>query len=245
MIAIKSKQSKMLFCVLCFLMVGCILITGCGQPNGITDNNEKSNEKQDAGLNNDSSDNNDGNGADVESTGLESGFDFSSGSACVQPGYEFLAYRSDKTEFSIEDVTFDIFYGGHWLTDKDIEFNFDCSYNYPEFDLYIKNDDGNRIDIKHVEEEFVSVKYGCDYAYDEKGQLVKVEYSYSESITIPQELFTKESGVIAIYIIGDAYARGKLCYSNYTIARAFIRYKLINGKVVLSTGSEWDMQKGN
>ena len=241
MIAIK----KMFFCVLCFFMVGCILITGCGQPNGITDNNEKSNEKQDAGLNNDSSDNNDGNGADVESTGLESGFDFSSGSACTQRGYEFLAYRSDKTEFSIEDVTFDIFYGGHWLTDKDVEFNFDCSYHYPEFDLFIINDDGNRIDIKHVEEEFVSVKYGCDYAYDENGQLVKVEYSYSESITIPQELFTKESGVIGICIIGDAYAKDKLLYSKYTITEVYLKYKIVEGKVILSKGYRWDMLKGN
>ena len=244
MIAVKSKQSKMSFCVLCFLMVGCILITGCGQPNGITDNNDKSSEKQDTDLNNDSSiDNNDANGSADESTDLEIGFDGAQANGLLS-SRGHMACKSDKKEFNIDDVTFEIFYGENWSS---VKLEMDCGEHYKNFDLRVRNNDGDVIVLKLMDEEFVSEKYICEVVYDEHWYITEVKYKHSEFITVPQEIFTKEEGVIEIYLWAAAsYSTyDTIAYTNVTITSVYLNYKIVEGKVILTKASNYDMWKGS
>ena len=115
--------------------------------------------------------------------GLEGGFNRKG----LLPSF-LSAYRSDKREFDIDDVTLTFYYGGS----NGIE--------YPSFKLYFENENGDIHLIKEVNN------------HDPENYIVKLEhkkilfvykttkiFNHSESITIPKELFVNNVGYIMFY----------------------------------------------
>ena len=165
---------------------------------------------------------------------LESGF--KPGSSAPGPSH-FAAYRSDKTEFDIDDVTLDFYYGGYYPSG--IEFTKTHAQNYPVFEVYFVDDaDGSKYFIKRVEENFVSEKYSCELLRDENWYITEIKFNHSETITIPKEIFTKESGKIYFQIHGvnvhEQEQEPEKEPKVHCIVSNYIFYKVTEGKVILS-----------
>lgn len=150
--------------------------------------------------------------------GLESGFDV--GGNEEHPSFS-CAYKSNKTEFSINDVTLTFYYGHHF----DVELEADY-FSYPIFELYFSNDDDMTVLIERREEELVSDRYDAYYH-----KSVRV-FDHSETLTIPQELFTKESGIIWFYISSSNVKENE----NFGIVSSIaIYYQKDGDKIILSS----------
>lgn len=127
--------------------------------------------------------------------GLRKGFsgsDFSDESnACL------IAYESDNNEFDITDVTLTFHFG--FALPSGIELAL-TGQSYPVYELYFENEEGMSVLVKHVEENLISEKYECKEIFDDNYHIIEILYNHSETLTIPQELFTKESGIIQFCI---------------------------------------------
>ena len=155
-----------------------------------------------------------------QSKGLEGGFDTDS---LELPKY-MCAYRSDKREFDIDDVTLTFYYGGN----DGIEF--------PSFELYFENENEDRYLIKEITNH-----YPKDYDIEDKHTRILFLYhttltiKHSESITIPKELFVNDSGYIFFTVTSKHYdSYYPHPFVRHIIARTVIYYKVIGDKVVLS-----------
>ena len=205
-----TKKERRIFRVLLILMIFSLLVTGCGQ-------------NADTNPDNDSGETDTSVGAV-----LESGFK-KSDAECETPLFH-CAYRSDKTEFDIDDVTLDFYYGG-WFSNLGIDYDL-RQHNFPTFEIYFTNDANDKCFVKRVEENLVSEKYRCKFIYDDDWNFIELKFNHSESITIPREIFTENEGVIYFAI----YSKN----ANHTvpevewIAGKAIFYKIIGEKVILS-----------
>ena len=167
-----------------------------------------------------------------QKTGLESGFSVSNG--CESSSF-YGAYKSDKTEFDIDDVTLDFYYGVYFLGSE--EYEREHGYSFPSFDLYFVDRKGeNKFFIRHVEENFISEKYRCELLYDENWNVTKIKYNYFETLTVPKEMFTKEVGMIYFSVFSANVRDYPPEYR--AIAGAKVFYKMSGNKVIL-TDSEW------
>ena len=165
-------------------------------------------------------------------TGLESGFSVSNG--CESSSF-YGAYKSDKTEFDIDDVTLDFYYGVDFYGSE--EYARETTYNFPSFDLYFVDRKGeNKIFIRHVEENFISEKYRCELVYDENWNVTKIKCNYFETLTVPKEMFTKEVGMIYFSVFSANVRDYPPEYR--AIAGAKVFYKMSGNKVIL-TDNEW------
>ena len=174
----------------------------------------------------------DNNGGDTNTNAgavLENGFKPSSSDADPPPNY--CAYKSDINEFDIDDVTLDFFFGGYYPSG--VEHELSHSRNYPTFDLYFVDDDGNSFFVRRIEENFVSEKYSCEVVYDENWYITEIKYNYSEQITIPSDVFTKENGQVT-FEIRSVHAND-IESEMRCITGIKIFYQVSNGKVILSS----------
>ena len=140
------------------------------------------------------------------------------------------AYRSDSRVFDINDVTLEFFYGIDYT--GDLEWYLENSQNYPWFELYFIDADGNKLLVKRVEENLVSEKYQCTTYPRTDKPFLGVDFNYSETLTIPREIFNKESGVVTFCIKGDN-ARTAV-EKIVTLTLAYIQYETDGDKVILS-----------
>ena len=175
-------------------------------------------------------------GCSQQEKGLEGGFYKQNGEGLQCPSHALTcAYRSDRTEFDIDDVTITFYYGGTW--GGDIE-SISGAFDYPSFSLVFRNDESQYYLIREVNENLVSEKYRHIMHYDRQDDgsyLVSESYNHSEEITIPKELFTKTTGCIDFCVFSQNIADpffttiGEEC-------RVHIYYKQIKsqGKVILS-----------
>lgn len=140
----------------------------------------------------------------------------------------FFRWESEKSEFDIDDVTLRIYYGT-------ISVNSD--FPYESFDLAFANEENDFIFIRHQDECFNSEKYRVTVTYeeDEKGciYISNISYNYSEMLTIPEKLFSKDSGVIIFALFGT---QSNVPEPEYGIMNGSlaIDYKKINGKIRLT-----------
>ena len=162
-----------------------------------------------------------------EENGLEDGFKPSN---CAEAPSLYCAYKSDKTEFPIDDVTLDFYYGGYYY--QGVEYELENTHDIPSFELYFQDDYGGKFFIKRVEENFVSEKYSCDIVYDENWYVTEVKFNHSETITIPQEIFTEESGIIYFSVFGTNQREPEP--QNKVITGIGFYYKVVGEKVQLS-----------
>ncbi len=170
-------------------------------------------------------------------SGLEYGFEFE----LLYPLWENpgkSAYKSNKTEFDIDDVTLTFYYGESFSLKTDGSIHTDvATMTVPHFDLYFYNDEGVEYLIRHVEEEWTSIKYHVERTYieyeknGEKHTKLRYDFNHSEDITIPKELFTKEEGHI-VFRTSTTHYPGKLIMGG---SLATIFYQRDGDKVILSS----------
>ena len=104
------------------------------------------------------------------SIGLESDFKtFSLGWGETESNPYHCTYKAEKTEFSLDDVSIILYYGGDFY-----DYQFESEYQeyglrIPSFDIYAASNwdrnnkkYSNEYLIKHVEENFISEKYDCE-----------------------------------------------------------------------------------
>ena len=178
----------------------------------------------------------------ITDTKLESGFVLP-GAGCGAPLPQFFcAYKSETNEFDIDNVTLEFYYGG--LFSKDINHEHENASNCPEFDIYFTDADGTKYFVKHVEENFVSEKYRCELTADENNCITSITFNYSETITVPKELFDRQYGEIYFQIystnINDIYPEQK------NIAGIVLFYeKIEDGKVILFSQQDYELSKND
>ena len=163
-----------------------------------------------------------------ESNGLEYGYTMPNrGEGTIVD----CAYKSDKKEFDINDVTLIFSYGTNYSPEIDITLK--DYFSFPTFELWFCNEDNDTVLIKKVEENLISEKYRCYYTYTTEYEYVHREFNHSENITIPYNLFTNEKGYV---IFG-------VCAANIieknpeveTLGLCVIYYKKSGDTVTLST----------
>ncbi len=170
--------------------------------------------------------------SDIFNQGLESGFEPSRGGCIPSSGYH-CAYKSDKREFDINDVTLDFYFGAEGADKSEPPLEHEGII--PILELYFETDTQEQYLIRKSDEYFVSKKYSCTVVYDKNRQNGKVEYNHSETITVPKELFTKNSGKIAFVVFStDIDNRVPKTKCMTTIA---VFYKVNGDKVILSDKS--------
>ena len=103
----------------------------------------------------------------------------------------FCAYKSDKREFDINDVTLTFYYGGHY------------GIEYPSFELYFENENNDiylikKVDDHNPEDYLIDTDYKKLFAKDKR------VFNHSEIITIPKELFINDNGYI-LFVLAYEY----------------------------------------
>ncbi|MDE5868083.1 MAG: hypothetical protein K2H02_03970 [Anaeroplasmataceae bacterium] len=167
-----------------------------------------------------------------ETKGLEYGFEVG---GCDPMPTTHCAYKSETNEFDIDNVTITFYYGGDF--DEDLN-SYLKHTNIPEFDVYFaeyRYDENGKQHyeplylIDHRKENFVSEKYRCrlNNPYDNPTFLI---FNYSEEITIPKELFTKNRGTLWFSVEGVNKCNGK----QKLLAHRGLNYDIVDGKVIIS-----------
>ncbi len=206
-----EKRTKTIVGILTILLTFTLAATGCQKDD--TQNPDNGNSQ--------TADN-------TENTGLEIGFT-ASGAGSSELSHR-SACRSTKTDFDINNVTLEFYYGTViWAP---VEFIRENSISIPAFELRFKNDDDDIHIIKQVNENFISEKYDCNYNTDTN----RYDFNYSETLTIPKELFNKKNGYIEFYVYGiDIHAREP---KEMIITGFRIFYNVSDGNVTLSYNSK-------
>lgn len=163
-------------------------------------------------------------------TGIESGFRYSNYEPLPS---DFCAYKSDTNEFDINNVSLTFYYGG--IFSPNIEHEQKNGRNIPEFDVHLYNVENKTICITtHIDENFISEKYRCSFMTEkEKTDFVEISFSYSEKITIPNELFSENQGEICFSITGLNI--NEINPEEKILTCIYIGYKVVGEKVVLSS----------
>ena len=200
-----TKQTGSILRVLLILLTLLLLVTGCEQPAQNPDGDASS-----------------------DDAGLEVGFKSTAG-GCEMPNYA-SAYRSSKTEFDIDDVNLEFYYGGYYMVGA--ENHLVGSENIPSFELYFVDQRGKEILVKSVEENFVSEKYRCTCVYDENRNFIETAFNHSETLTVPKEVFLKETGYF-YFSIQRPFSDEPDATKQHITGRC-IHYKKVDGTVTLS-----------
>ncbi len=142
----------------------------------------------------------------------------------------FVAYRSNKNEFDINDVTLDFCFGEN-LDGEHVE-DVLKRRSYPEFRICFIDEQGNEFLVREAKEEYISTKYSCYVEYDSRYGSSTVTYDHYETVTVPSEIFSAQSGIIyfkveGINVMGDSAEPETLCSRG-------ILYKVVGNKVILS-----------
>ena len=171
--------------------------------------------------------------------GIESGFKtYSLGWSECEYNPFHCTYKAEKTEFSLDDVSIILYYGGDFYN-----YQFESDYQeyglrIPSFDIYAaSNWDRNNKKysnehlIKHVEEDFISGKYDCEIIRKQFlfWHTTEIIYNHYETIPIPKELFVENSGSIHILIRGTDQRGDPL-----SIISTLFYYKIVGETVLLS-----------
>lgn len=132
-----------------------------------------------------------------------------------------IAFKSDKSVFDIEDVT--LTFGFGWICTADA--TSDKSYHsIPKFDILFSNDKEYSVLAKHIDDEFYSLNFAITANHswnDEHTEILRTEHNFThtESLTIPKELFTDNEGYISVLLMGDVsyIANSTNCFASTVI----------------------------
>lgn len=161
-----TKQTDSILRVLLILLTLLLLVTGCEQPAQNPDGDASS-----------------------DDAGLEVGFKSTAG-GCEMPNFE-IAYRSPKAKFDIDDVTLEFFFGGYYPSNLE---GYLERESIPSFEVCFMDERGKKIVVQLVDENLIAEKYRCTLVYDENRKFVEKTFNHSETLTVPKEIFLKETG---------------------------------------------------
>lgn len=227
---IKNKLAQKLVAGLVLLLAACMMFTGCVQAP-VPDNG-------DATINENVESNDEVNGEDSEDVVANQGLDSTKSGYSSNPSLIFFCdYKNEKNEFALDDVELQFFFGGYY--GPDVEWTIRHTTNFPEFDIYLANDNKTHFLVRHVEENLISEKYNCEVVHDEEHRrILEVRYNYSEVIKIPKELFISEKGMVFLTIMTDQLASYEgvafPCERAITLVSKTIFYKVEGNRVILS-----------
>jgi len=153
---------------------------------------------------------------------------------------DYCAYSSDVSEFNINNVTLEFYYGG--IFSEDIEYERSHGKNIGKIKLYFQNPAiseffildpvtyENLYFIKESDEDYTSETHRW------KGNLY--EAGEGDIITIPKDLFVNERGVIGFYVFGKD--KNQIDYPNneYKCVSGINIYYKVNGDRVKLSGEE-------
>lgn len=156
-----------------------------------------------------------------------------------------IAYKSQKNNFNLDDVTLTVSYGALWSGLGPNQY-----YDVPEFDFYFADPSGyineSIYTLKTIKEQFFSEKFDVTMVDDKMdSRYYYYEYAHTEEITIPKELFTESEGIIRMVIAGINVAERWHSYflDNFLVlGEAKIKYQLQGEELILSkpvTDSIW------
>ncbi len=147
---------------------------------------------------------------------------------------DHCAYQADTNEFCIDNVSLTFYYG--WAYDA----NCPDGRDIPEAELYFYNETQPTVTypIRNIN-DYISEGYRCYRVYDDYHRVTKIRFEHSESITIPQEVFTGETGLIYFAVKGEDINNRDNRIEEYKghITSCCIYYHKNGNKVVLSCQS--------
>ncbi len=182
-------------------------------------------------------------GCSLFNQGVEDGFEF----IWLSPLFSDhgIAYRSDVTEFDIDNVTLTLYYG------------YECPiFDYENIPILVtisNYDAGKNVLIRKFEEEefyteerkatfettnpFIGLKYRCTF-------------NYSETITIPKELFTEEKGMLFFRLelehLPFSYKSEGFGYvDDALLSEVALCYEIRDNKVIISRANTFTFTIGN
>jgi hypothetical protein len=166
---------------------------------------------------------------------LESGLMLRISSGCEDSSPYFAAYRSDKTEFAIDDVTLTFYFG-----------RIDAHFGYgngEETEISIKMFflTGERNDLKYTYikkiDDFYREEYNC-YMNRINKKTLRIIYNHSEDITVPAELFTEERGRLDLGIVEYIVWVDGVIEPQYETLQAVAIYYKVTGQTVHLSSEE-------
>lgn len=162
-----------------------------------------------------------------KNVGIENGFEIT---PADESSIFYCAYKGDGTEFDLDNVALNFYYGGYYY--QGVEYELENIHNFPFFELHFTDDYGGDFLVRRVEENFVSQKYSCNLIRDANWNTIEVKFNHSETITIPAGIFTNDYGRIYFSIYGTNIRETDAQIK--CIAGICIFYKIANGNVILS-----------
>ncbi len=167
-----------------------------------------------------------------QTTGLEGGFrERPTWFAQHIPNFK-VAYKSDKREFDLDNVTMDFYYGhlipGVWME---------------ETTFYIEFENGDKkILVKTINgDDFFNGEYTVDWSTDTKSifSFSLYDYNHHETITIPRELFVGEKGSFRFQMSMKYLTEEGNGDYREGMAGVRLYYKVDGDKVILSDKEFW------
>lgn len=162
---------------------------------------------------------------------LKAGFEVRANSD-VSPA-DYCAYSSDISEFDIDNVSIDFYYGSFF--NISIQNELEHGRNYPYVELFFENESASTQEpyfIKKTTDSYTSEKYRCEAIVDENGNIIGIDFNHHEELTIPKELFIGKTGKISFLVraknINDSQEEARY------ISGIYIYYKVTGNKVILA-----------
>ena len=147
------------------------------------------------------------------------------------------AVRSNQTEFNIDNVTLDCYYG--WYTYSPMHFYKDGIYDpvcialyYGGINMHDVFDDYKNIENMHFLKE-ISIEEFSTEAFNMK--MTKQEgktFEQSDSFTIPKELFVKPGGGVSLVVVNIGWNPNENVYFTRGFGFCAIQYDFIDEETV-------------
>jgi hypothetical protein len=166
---------------------------------------------------------------------LENGFIRQDGGGGDPSNPFFTAYRSDRTEFAIYDVTLAFYFG---------RINADFGYGSNEetkvsIKVFFLTGDRNNLQYTYVKEidDFYREEYNC-YMNRINKKTLRIIYNHSEDITISAELFTEERGRLDLGIVEYIVWVDGIIEPQYETSQSVAIYYKVTGETVRLSSEE-------
>ena len=143
-----------------------------------------------------------------------------------------IKFYFEKEKYDINDVRITVSYGGAFYDEAMVENDRKHSIDYPCFDIYIFDVNRSKHLIRHVNENLVSTKYSYSPDLDNNTPIEDRIFNHSETITIPEKVFTQSNGYIIFAIFGKNMHSTNSEYG--VISEKIIYYQIEENNVVLS-----------
>jgi hypothetical protein len=166
---------------------------------------------------------------------LENGFIRQGGGGGEPSNPYFVAYRGDKTEFPVDEVTLTFYFG---MIDAHLGYG-----NGDEAEVYIKvfflTGDRNSWRYTYIKEleDFYREEYTC-YMNRINKDTLQIIYNHFEDITVPKELFIYETGRLEFGIVEYIVWVDGVIEPQYETLQAVAIYYKVTGQTVRLSSAE-------